>query len=76
MNDASAGLSGSRHLVARLWQRCRNAARVLVSGGRTAGAAPQNFAGRWPDAASLLAHRMNVLQPDAKPPAAEDERRN
>lgn len=80
MDDAFPDSSQPRDLVARLWRRCSNAARALVPGRRTstdansgAHASPRNLAGRWPDAASLLAHRLNALDPEARPPVAAGE---
>jgi hypothetical protein len=66
-----------RVLVARLWRRSR----APIAGNGTnrkaehdAGKAPQNLAGRWPDAASLLAHRMRTLHPKINTSDPSDEK--
>lgn len=64
-------------MIVRLWQRCRLTARVWIPIGKDPTAqnvknppgTQANLAGRWPDAASLMAHRMQTLDPDA--PKAE-----
>jgi len=64
-------------MIVRLWRRCRLTARDWIPLGKDMTAqelnhpsrASANLAGRWPDAASLMAHRLQTLDPDT--PKAE-----
>jgi hypothetical protein len=75
-------MSPSGEMIARLWRRCRDSARVWIPLGPDAAAGdtkpPQQtsaqLAGRWPDAESLLAHRIQGLDPE--PPKAADRKPN
>jgi hypothetical protein len=78
-------ISPSGGLIGRLWRRCCDTARVWIPLGpvRTNDRAKNEAklpretsakaAGRWPDAASLIAHRMQAL--DAGDSKAETGRK-
>lgn len=66
-----------RILIARFWLRRGDAEQAPPAdggAGEMTGIPPQNLAGRWPDAASLLAHRMKALQRDRAPCGIGDRR--
>jgi hypothetical protein len=66
-------MSPSSGLIVRLWRRCCDSARVWIPLGKDVTAEdvkpPQEtsakLAGRWPDAESLIAHRIQALDPEA-----------
>jgi hypothetical protein len=77
-------MSPSGGLIARLWRRCCDTARVWIPLGKDVTAedvkSPQEtsakLAGRWPDAESLLARRMQSLDLDTPKDNAGDRKPN
>lgn len=67
-------ISSSGRLIGSLWRLCCEAARLWIPLARDVAAteieplqkASAKLAGRWPDAATLLAHRTQSLKADGQ----------